>query len=80
MGNLCIVSEERINYNEKVTCYKCNDKYYADSGGTYSHRKSCRYHDFNNKGVCKHCYLFDSGSSKGCFHIKKIEWYSFLTG
>jgi len=82
MGNLCLVSDERINYvNNKVICYKCGDKFYTDSGGTYSHRKSCRYHDFNDKGVCKNCHLSETESVKCCYHIKKLNWYSsFLNG
>ena len=78
MGNLCI--RDQSKYHTKITCYKCHDKYYSDRGGIYSQRKSCRFHDFNEKGVCKNCHSSKMLYSSGCFHVKKVKWYSFLTG
>ena len=37
-------------------CYKCDDRFKVDSGGTYSQRKSCRYHNFDNNNVCRDCH------------------------
>ena len=78
MGNLCI--RDQSKYHTKITCYKCNDKFYSDRGGIYSQRKSCRFHDFNEKGVCKNCHLSKMLCNSGCFHIKKRKWYACLTG
>ena len=79
MGNLCL-KDYNHKYNDKVTCYKCYDKFYTDRGGIYSQRKSCRFHDFNEKGVCNNCHLTNINSASGCFHVKRQRWYSFLTG
>ncbi len=78
MGNLCI--RDQSKYHTKITCYKCGDKYYSDRGGIYSQRRSCRFHDFNEKGVCKNCHLSNMLCSSGCFHVKKVKWYACLTG
>lgn len=81
MGNLCIREQSNgQDYWYKITCYKCNDKFYSDSGGIYSQRRSCRFHDLNEKGVCKNCHLSNMLCSSGCFHVKKVKWYTFLTG
>jgi len=78
MGNLCI--REQSNYRDKITCYKCNDNFYSDNVGIYSQRKSCRFHDFNKKGICKNCHSSEMLCDYGCFHVKKRHWYSFITG
>ena len=79
MGNLCI-KDYNHRYNDKVTCYKCGDKFYTDSGGVYSPRRSCRQHNFDNNNVCKICNTTRLTSGSGCFHVKEYRWYNLFTG
>lgn len=81
MGNLCIREQPTgDDFWYKITCYKCNDNFYSDKIGIYSQRKSCRFHDFNEKGICKNCHSSEMLCASGCFHVKKRYWYSFITG
>ena len=57
-------------------CYKCDDRFKVDSGGTYSQRKSCRYHNFDNNNVCRDCHEHkEQLTSYTCYHIKKFSYF-----
>jgi hypothetical protein len=72
--------KEDNKYQDKVTCYKCGDKFYTDKTGLFSQRKSCRFHDFDKNGVCINCHEKNLYCNHTCFHVKKKHWLYFLTG
>ena len=60
-------------YPEKVTCLKCNDKFFHVHG--YSQRLSCRIHHFNNNSLKFCIYCHETNPRGNCYHIKKDSWF-----
>ena len=73
MGNICIHDDSK-EIPIKKHCYKCDDYFKVDSGG-YSHRRSCRFHNFEN-GTCIDCRCDVSKAQKGCYHVRSYSIFS----
>ena len=65
MGNL-VYSETKVPPTH--ICIKC-DAPYKSSHGTYSERRSCREHDWQDD-YCRYCNI-KKGTTSNCFHYKK---------
>ncbi len=74
MGNICIHDDTKEMPIKKY-CYKCGDYFKIDSGG-YSHRRSCRFHNFEN-GTCVDCRSSIKTAQKGCYHVKTYSLWDF---
>ena len=74
MGNICLHDDTK-EIPIKKYCYKCDDYFKIDSGG-YSHRRSCRFHNFQN-GTCIDCRSNIKTAQKGCYHIKNYSIWDF---
>ena len=71
MGLMCI-KDDSDRYPEKVTCLKCNDKFYDKHG--YSQRLSCRVHHYK-KGTRYCIYCHQQNPQGNCYHVKKYGWF-----
>lgn len=76
----CCYIDNKNGINHKIIykkCYKCNDTFKIHTGG-FSERRSCRYHNFDNNGVCKDCHNHkDNLTSFTCYHVKKFSYFNF---
>ena len=74
MGNICLHDDTK-EMPVKKYCYKCGDYFKIDSGG-YSHRRSCRFHNFEN-GTCIDCRSNKKTAQQGCYHVKSYNFWDF---
>ena len=64
------------NFDLKVICGKCGAPY-KPTHGTYSERRSCRYHHIED-GECKYCHDKDGDLRGNCYHYKKKTCWDSL--
>lgn len=73
MGNMCICDDYENLPNQKKNriCCKCGAPYKTYHNSTYSHRRSCRIHEFSkkNKNVCVGCgQIINEYGPHSCYH------------